>query len=208
MFMDPATGKIDLNDWSGEESYSKYPQHLMVEAVLAGDVKVFGKKMSGAEALRSVGEPVLVIEPGRSITETAGVTLMKIKGVRKINRVHNIITMDAGAVNHADAVEKDYLMRRWTLTSNINQKDAEPFDAFLAGRLCYNSDIISRIKVRFPRKPKEGEIILIHDTGAYSPHFYAANTNSFPRPARVISYEDGSIKYLKKEDTYDEIFSQ
>ena len=207
MFMDPATGKIDLNDWSGEESYSKYPQHLMVEAILTGNVKVSGKKMNAVEALRSIGEPVLVIEPGRGVAETAGVTLMKIKGIRKVNGNHNLITMDAGAVNYDTAVEKDYLMRRWTLTSNIDQKDAEPFDTFIVGRLCYNSDIISRIKVRFPRKPKEGEIILVHDTGAYSPHFYAANTNSFPRPARIICYEDGSIKYLKKEDTYDEIFS-
>ena len=180
----------------------------MVEAVLTGSVRVFGKKMNAVEALRSVGEPVLVIEPGRSITETAGVTLMKIKGVRKFNGDHNLITVDAGAVNYDTAVEKDYLMRRWTLTSNVDQKDTGPFDAFIAGRLCYNGDIISRIKVRFPRKPEEGEIMLVHDTGAYSPHFYAANTNSFPRPARVIFYEDGSIKYLEKEDTYDEIFSQ
>jgi len=208
MFMDPATGKIDLNNWSGEEPYSKYPQHLMVEAMLIGNVKVFGKKMNAVEALKNVGEPILVIEPGRGIAETAGVTLIKIKGIRKINGDHNLVTMDAGAVNFADSVEKDYLMRRWTLTSNIDQKDAGPFDAFIVGRLCYNSDIISRTKVRFPRKPKEGEIVLIHNTGAYSPHFYAANTNSFPRPARVICYKDGSIKYLKKEDTYNEIFSQ
>jgi len=207
MFMDSATGKIDLNDWSGEESYSDYPQHLMVEAILIGEVEVFGKKMNTVKALRSIGEPLLVVEPGRSITETSGVILMRIKGVRKFNGDHNLVTMDAGAVNYDSALEKDYLMRRWTLTSGLGKKDAEPFDAFVAGRLCYNADIISWLKIRFTRKPRVGDTVLISDSGAYSSHFYAANTNSFPRPARVICYEDGSIEYLKREDTYDEIFS-
>jgi hypothetical protein len=78
---------------------------------------------------------------------------------------------------------------------------------FWWGRLCLNADIISRLKVRFERKPRLGEIILVRDTGAYAAHFYAANTNSFPRPSRVICYEDGSIAYIEKKDTYDEIFS-
>ncbi len=208
MFMDPATGKIDLNDWSGEKSYSEYPQHRMLEAIFAGNVKVFGKTMKTTAALKSIGEPVFVIEPGRSITETSGVFLMKITGIRKVNGDHNLIAMDAGAVNYDTAVEKDYLMRRWTLTSHMDQKDTKPFDTFVAGRLCYNGDIISRVKIRLPRKPREGDIVLIHDTGAYSAHFYAANTNSFARPARVICYKDGSVAYIKKEDTYDEIFSQ
>jgi len=208
MFMDPATGKIDLNDWSGEESYSEHPQHHMLEAILTGEVQVFGKTMKTIEALKSIGEPVFVIEPGRSIAETSGVTLMKVTGIRKVNGDHNLIAMDAGAVNYDSAVEKDYLMRRWMLASDMDQKDSEPFDTFVAGRLCYNGDIISRLKIRFPRKPKVGDIVLIPDTGAYSAHFYAANANSFPRPARVICYEDGSVAYIKKEDTYDEIFSQ
>ncbi|MCK4236816.1 MAG: decarboxylase, partial [Candidatus Krumholzibacteria bacterium] len=186
---------------------SEYPQHRMLEAIFAGEVKVFGKTMKTVEALKSIGEPVFVIEPGRSIAETSGVFLMKVTGIRKISGGHNLIAMDAGAVNYDSAVEKDYLMRRWMLTLNINQKDAEPFDTFVAGRLCYNGDIISRLKIRFPRKPREGDIVLVHDTGAYAAHFYAANTNSFARPSRVICYEDGSVEYIKKEDTYDEIFS-
>ena len=208
MFMDPATGKTDLNDWSGEESYSNYPQHRMLAAIFAGNIKVFGETMKTVDALKSIGEPVFVIEPGRSIAETSGVTLMKVTRIRKVNGVHNLIAMDAGAVNYASAVANDYLIRRWMLTSNMGQKDTKPFDTFVAGRLCYNGDIISRMKVRFPRRPKVGDIVLIPDTGAYSAHFFASNTNSFPRPARVICYEDGSVEYIKKEDTYDQIFSQ
>lgn len=207
MFMDPSTGIINLNEWSGEKSYSRYHQHLMLEAILAGNVTVFGKTMSTVKALKNTGEPVIVIEPGRSIAETSGISLIRVKGVRKVNGDHNLVTLDAGAVNFADAMEKDYLMRRWTLVSEINKPGTKPFDAFLAGRLCYNGDIIRRLKIRFPRAPRKGDIVMVYDTGAYSPHFYAANTNSFPRPARVMSYENGSVEFLRKVDSYDEIFS-
>lgn len=207
MFMDPATGKIDLENWSGEESYSPYPQHHMLEAMLTGQVTVFGKKMNTVTALENLGRPDLVIEPGRSIVETSGVLLMKINGIRKVNGDHNMISVDAGCVNYDSALEKDFLMRRWMLTENPDRAKGNPFDAFLVGRLCFNSDIISRVKVRFERKPDLGEIVLARDCGAYAAHFYAANTNSFPRPSRVICYEDGSIAYIKKKDTYDDIFS-
>ena len=115
--------------------------------------------------------------------------------------------MDAGCLNYDSALEKDFLMRRWILTENLDREKGNPFDAFLVGRLCFNADIISRVKVRFERKPDLGEIVLVTDCGAYTAHFYAANTNSFPRPSRVICYGDGSISYIKKKDTYDDIFS-
>lgn len=128
MFMDPATGKIDLNDWSGEKSYSEYPQHRMLEAIFVGNVKVFGKTMKTTAALKSIGEPVIVIEPGRSITETSGILLMKITGIRKVNGDHNLISMDAGAVNYDSAVEKDYLMRHWIARcSFIIQEETKSF---------------------------------------------------------------------------------
>lgn len=65
----------------------------------------------------------------------------------------------------------------------------------------------SRYKIQFQRKPERGDVLLTLDTGAYSPHFYVANTNAFPRPPRVLVQEDGSVEYLKKRDTFEEIYS-
>ena len=208
MFMDQTTGKIDLKNWIGEESYSEFPQHLMLEAIFKNNVTINGQTMNAVKALKSIGEPTIVVEPGRAIAETSGVSLMKVTAIRKIPSGHNMIAVDAGSVNYADSIARDYLMRRWTLAENNKETDKEPFDAFVAGRLCFNADIICRIKKRFPRKPKENEAVLIHNAGAYCSQFFAANTNSFARPARVICYEDGSVAYIRKKDTYDEIFSQ
>jgi diaminopimelate decarboxylase len=100
----------------------------MLEAIFVGNVKVFGKTMKTTAALKSIGEPVIVIEPGRSITETSGILLMKITGIRKVNGDHNLISMDAGAVNYDSAVEKDYLMRHWIARcSFIIQEETKSF---------------------------------------------------------------------------------
>ncbi len=207
MFMDPETGVINLDEWSGEKSYSAYPEAKMLETILVGDVTVDGKTMSVKEALHGIGNPTLIVEPGRAITETSGVSLARIKGIRTIDYDHNMITLDAGAVNYDSAVERDYLMRNWSLATQGNRKSTQPFTAFLAGRLCYNGDIIYRQKIMLPTRPSIGDILICHDTGAYSSHFYLSCVNSFARPARLMAFGDGSIKYLKSKDTYEEIFS-
>jgi hypothetical protein len=65
----------------------------------------------------------------------------------------------------------------------------------------------SRYKVELARKPERGDVLLTWDTGAYGPHFYAANTNAFPRPARVIVQRNGTIEYIKLRDTVDQVYS-
>ena len=67
--------------------------------------------------------------------------------------------------------------------------------------------MLSRLKVRLQRKPVRGDVLMIAATGAYSPTFFAANANSFPRPVRILVEEDGSWSTIHRRDSYDEIFS-
>jgi hypothetical protein len=52
-----------------------------------------------------------------------------------------------------------------------------------------------------------GDVLLISSTGAYNPTFFASNANSFPRPARLLLEANGDWTYLKRADSYQEIFS-
>jgi hypothetical protein len=52
-----------------------------------------------------------------------------------------------------------------------------------------------------------GDVLLISSTGAYNPTFSASNANSFPRPARLLLEANGDWTYLKRADSYQEIFS-
>jgi diaminopimelate decarboxylase len=180
----------------------------MVDALLTGNVAVNGKTLSFAQALRDLGEPTLVIEPGRSITEDSGVTLARVGQLKKVDGIHDLVALEIGVVNIGDALEHPTIpMNRWSLATDCERKDPEPFETFIAGHLCFTGDMPSRYKIQLPRKPRRGDVLMKWDTGAYDPHFYAANTNAFPRPARVIVLADGSVEFLKKRDTLEDIYS-
>lgn len=206
-FQDELTGKIDLNNWAGERFYSKYPKDKMLEAIFKSDLVVGGKSVPFLRALKELGEPTLVIEPGRSLVEDSGVTISRVGHVKKVDGIHDLVALEAGVVNFGDAMGNEVPMNRWSMATGLKKKDAEPFNAFLAGHLCYTGDMPSKYKVALARKPERGDMLLTHDTGAYDPQFYTANTNAFPRPARVLVLEDGSVEFIKTRDTIEDIYS-
>jgi len=206
-FQDELTGAIDLSEWQGERFYSEFPKEKMLEALLTSEVTVNGRTLPIVQALKDLGEPTLVIEPGRSIAEDSGVTLSRVAHVKTVDSLHNLVALELGAVNLGDSLERAIPMNRWAMASGSNRRDAAPFDAFVAGHLCFTGDMPSRYKIPFQRRPERGDIVMTWDTGAYDPHFYAANTNAFPRPPRVLVLADGTVEFLKKRDTFDQIYS-
>jgi diaminopimelate decarboxylase len=147
-----------------------------------------------------------VIEPGRSLIGDSAVTLAKVSQVRKIEGYHNLLTLEMGVNSFGEAMGL-MPVQRWEIINEYDRKDPEPFEAFVAGNLCFSGDMLARYKVSLQRKPIRGDVVLIRDTGAYSPNFFASNSNSFPRPARVLVDDDGRLTVMRKRDTYEEIFS-
>ncbi|MCF8229755.1 MAG: hypothetical protein K9G58_13535 [Bacteroidales bacterium] len=199
-------GQIDPDIWSGEKMYSSFPKHTMLEKVLQGNIKVLGKQMSLKEGLESLGNPELVIEPGRSIAEDSGITLAKVSHVRNVAGKHHLTTLEANVTSFATAMLLPPV-NPWTVFNEPFEKDSAPFETFIAGNLCYSGDIISKYKVFLQRQPRRGDILCCYNTGAYDPSFFAANTNSFPRPARILVDENGLVDVIKQRDTFEEIFS-
>lgn len=200
-------GQVNPNVWSGEEMYSDFPKHKMLEKILTGNLTVHNQKMTVKEALLLLNNPELVIEPGRSIAEDAGITLAKVSHNRNIGANQNLTTIEASVTSFATAMLLPPV-NPWTIINNPFKKEApQPFETFIAGNLCYSGDIISKYKVFLQRKPQRGDIVCCYKTGAYDPGFFAANTNSFPRPTRILVNQDGLIAIIKKKDTFEEIFS-
>ncbi|MEQ8221369.1 MAG: alanine racemase [Candidatus Eremiobacterota bacterium] len=197
----PCGFKKNLKEWRGEKFYSYYPKEKMLEAILTGSIH--GKHT--AEALKSIGEPLLIIEPGRSIADDGGLTLAKVNTVRKIAGNHNLITIEMGVTSHSESLLEN-ILRRWDIITDYHKKDEIPFETFVGGNLCFSGDMIARYKIKLQRKPRRGDILLIHDTGAYCSGFMESNPNSFPRPDRVMVKEDGHIECIRKRDTFEEIF--
>jgi diaminopimelate decarboxylase len=197
---------VPTTTWEGELFTAPYAKEAMLEAILSSDVSVDGRTMKATQALAEAGSPALMIEPGRSIVSDSGITLARVAFEKRIAGVHNLISLDLGVVNYCEPIVA-LPARHWALATGLKQRDAEPFETFIAGNLCFSADMLSRLKVAFPRKPVRGDVLLISSTGAYNPTFSASNANSFPRPARLLLEANGDWTYLKRADSYQEIFS-
>lgn len=199
-------GGIDTSRWNDDKFYSPYPKEKMVEAILKGKIKINGKRVNTVEALKAVGEPALVIEPGRSLVGDSAITLARVSQVRTIGKWHNLVTLEMGVTSLGTALV--YMpVHRWEIINDFDRKDPEPFETFVGGNLCFSGDMLAKYKISLQRKPVRGDIVLIRDTGSYGPQFFASNANAFPRPARVLVDAAGGLTVMKKRDTYEEIFS-
>jgi diaminopimelate decarboxylase len=198
--------KIHLNRWTGERFYTTLPKEKMLAAILTGKVTVSGRHLPTVEALRELGEPTLTIEPGRSVAEDAGVTLARVGIVKKVAQFHNLMNLELGVTSHGESlIEKP--VKKWEVVSEGETTNQQMFETFVGGNLCFSGDMISKYKVFLNREPKRGDVVMIHDTGAYTSSLLAANSNSFPRPARILIDEKGRTTVFKKRDSYQEIFS-
>ncbi|MFA4858502.1 MAG: decarboxylase [Candidatus Margulisiibacteriota bacterium] len=198
--------RIHLDRWTGERFYTEYPKESMLAALLKSEIVVNGKSVNSVRALKDLGEPMLTIEPGRSVAEDAGVTLAKVGLVRCVAGQHNLMALEMGVTNHGESlIEKP--VKKWEIANAYHKKDVELFECFVAGNLCFSGDMLSKYKVFLQRRPVRGDVILIHNTGAYTSSLLTACSNSFPRPARVLVGDGGEITFIKKRDRYEEIFN-
>ena len=175
-----ADGALDEADWQGTAFHCPWPKAEMLRAVLQGKVRVEGRTQGTLGALASLGGPELLVEPGRSIVEDAGLTLCRVAQVRRAAAVHNLVTVELGVMSHADALLGG-AANRWELVGG--EAEPEPFETFIAGNLCFSGDVLTPFKTTLHRRPRRGDTLIVRDTGAYSAQFMASNANAFPAPA-------------------------
>jgi diaminopimelate decarboxylase len=192
---DAASGRIDWKQWSGEKFYSPHEKEKMLARLLGGRIPFEGKEVPVKKVWARIGQPRLIVEPGRAIVGDAGITLARVVDVYPVAGGHPLVTLDLGIVNHGNGlVEPD--LYSWTLANDPDRKDRRPFKAFVAGRLCFSGDLLSRYRVAFPRRPVPGDIAVIEKTGAYAPTFFASRANGFPLPAQVLITPGGKTVRL------------
>jgi len=197
-------GLDEAGAWQGEAYHCAWPKEAMLRAVLSGSVTVEGRTLGAREALAALDDPELLVEPGRSIVEDAGLTLCRVAHVRRAAGAHNLVTVEMGVLSHADAMLEG-LPNRWDVLEGPD--DPEPFAAFVAGNLCFSGDLLAKFQTRFRRRPRRGDTLLIQDTGAYTSHFMASNANGYPRTPRLLVHGDGNVTEMTRRDRFEDLFA-
>lgn len=139
--------------------------------------------------------PQVLIEPGRSITGAAGITLYTVGSVKNIPGIRNYVSIDGGMCDNPR-----YILYKADYTACIASKADKPkdFKATIAGRCCETGDLIQENAML--QSMERGDILAVFSTGAYN--FSMAMTyNRLPRPA-VVMVKDEKSRIIVERQTY------
>lgn len=142
--------------------------------------------------------PFIIIEPGRSIAGSAGLTLYTVGAVKTIPDVRTYVSIDGGMADNPRYIlyGADYEL----VCANKADKPRD-FEITLAGRCCESGDLIQENTMI--QKPEAGDIVAVLSTGAYN-YSMASNYNRIPRPP-VIMVKDGKARTVVKRESYEDI---
>jgi diaminopimelate decarboxylase len=194
---------VRLNDesprWIGKSYWSPFPASRMLARIL--DHR-HDDGTTVVDRLEALGKPRLVIEPGRSVMASAGITLVQATGVKTVLG-HPVVSLDMGINNHGTNLISPDMFPAAVLP---RRSDDRLVEAFLAGRLCFSGDMISKARVELNRLPAPGELCAIYHTGAYSADHFASNSCGFPLPAKVAILSDGTAELWRAPETFADVF--
>jgi len=186
-------------EWVGKAYWSSVPQSRMLSHLLS---HTFADGRSCLERLEALGSPTLIAEPGRALMASAGVTLTQVAGTKAVLD-HTIVSLEMGINNHGTNLISPDMFPAAVLPT---RPEDEPIEAFLAGRLCFSGDMISKTKVLLNRLPRRGDRFVLFHTGAYGADHFASNSCGFLRPGKVAVRSDGQAEVWRKPETFSEIF--
>lgn len=145
-----------------------------------------------------LGEPKLVLEPGRSIVGNAGVTLYTIGSVKDIPGIRKYIAVDGGMNDNPRPILYDAV---YDAVLGNRARDKKEEKVRVVGRFCESGDILIK-EIELP-KVIAGDILTVFCTGAYN-YSMGSNYNKVGRPAMVLA-NSGSATLILKRESYEDL---
>lgn len=141
-------------------------------------------------------QPLLILEPGRSVVASAGVTVYSIGGVKEIKGLKSYISVDGGMADNPRPVTYGAVYSAEIINKNTNIKKKYS----VAGKFCESGDIL--LKDIELSEAQKGDFLLVHATGAYN-YSMSSNYNRYRKPAMVFVEKGKSVLALKRETLND-----
>lgn len=174
--------------YTSEQEHEKYEKFL--EAV-SQRVKDFSRK-------NGIKIPKILIEPGRSIVGSAGITLYTVGSVKEIPGIRKYVSIDGGMTDNPRYILYE---SRYEIIC-ANKADNPKNDVItLAGKCCESGDLIGENLAL--QAVKAGDIVAVMSTGAYN-YSMSSNYNRIPRPP-VVMVSKGVHKIIVKRETYEDL---
>jgi diaminopimelate decarboxylase len=136
----------------------------------------------------------LLIEPGRSLTANAGVTLYTVESVKR--NVSTWVAVDGGMSDNLRP-----MLYNATYEAQVVDRFGRDTPCVLAGKHCESGDVI--VREALLDDPRPGDVIVTPATGAYG-HAMANNYNGVPRPPLIFCSE-GNARLVVRRESFDDL---
>ena len=142
-----------------------------------------------------------MIEPGRSIVASAGITLYKVGGVKEIPGARTYVSVDGGLTDNPR-----YSMYKSVYDMVIANRATEPkiCSVTVAGKCCETDLLGENIPLQ---EAKAGDTVAVLATGAYN-YSMASHYNRLPKPSVVMIGVDGEPRVIVRRETYEDVLRQ
>lgn len=142
--------------------------------------------------------PYILIEPGRSIVGSAGITLYTVGAVKTIPNIRTYVSVDGGMCDNPRYIlySSDYDV----LCAN-KANDPRDFKVTVAGKCCESGDLIQENTAI--QRVEHGDILAVLSTGAYN-YSMSSNYNRIPRPP-VVMVKEGESRVIVKGETFEDL---
>ncbi len=171
-----------------------------IEGEEAATISQWGSTLKKAAADVGITSD-LGIEPGRSITAAAAVTLYEVGTIKHLEGIRTYLAVDGGMSDNPRPVLYGSGYETF-LASDITAK--RDLTAKVVGKHCESGDVLVR-DGKLPASVKVGDIIGTPVTGAYG-HSMGSNYNKVLRPP-VVFCKDGNARLVVRRETYDDLLT-
>ncbi len=145
---------------------------------------------------RRLDLPQLILEPGRAIIGSAGVTLYTVGHIKKLDSGIEYVSVDGGL---ADNPRPAMYQAKYT-AELANRIDDGQKIVSIVGKYCESGDILIK---DINLNAKTNDILVVYGTGAYN-YSMSSNYNRTPRPACVLIQNGKPIEIIKAQ-TYEDL---
>ena len=136
----------------------------------------------------------IVLEPGRSITGTAGLLISKVEYL-KLTEYKNFAIIDAGM----NDLMRPALYDAWHTGKEIQKSNSEKRIYDLVGPVCESTDVLAKER---ELTISQGDLIAFMDAGAYG-SVMSSNYNSRLKVPEVM-VNGSSVKLIKKRESFED----
>ena len=136
-------------------------------------------------------------EPGRFLVAESGILLIRSNTIKEANGL-----TFAGTDSGMNQLIRPALYQAYHEISNLSNPIAPLSHYEIVGNICESGDIFA--KARPVQKIREGDILAIHDAGAYGMAM-ASVYNLRPTPAEVMIRQDGTVSCIQPRQSPQEL---